>query len=238
MEVILDEMTPIEFFNHGGVVKIKVIDDRITNILNSKKKYVFFEYSKYVKFLNTIILGICDKYPDVKGGDRFILIRDGLQIDANIGNRYYTLDSKYDNQTSLLHCLFYYCGDKNISSSVRDPYGIKNVCFSIVDESNENWNEFCSQREKRGFDDSELWNLDGSFAKFIAPRLTAYYEIVTGEMKCHPSHMSFEEWVDVLNRMIIGFNIMSLDEEKTDDDKNKVTDAVNLFCEHIHDLWI
>ena len=31
---------------------------------------------------------------------------------------------------------------------------------------------------------------------------------------------------------------MSLEEEKTDDDKDKVTDAVNLFCEHIHDLWI
>lgn len=240
MEVILDELTPKEFFNHGGVVKIKIIGDNLKSILDCKKKYTFFEYSKYVKFLNSIILGICDKYPDTKVEDRFTLMRSELDIEANIGNRVYILDSNYDKQSSLLYCLFYYYGDRDIKKGLvsgRDPYGIKNVCFSLVDESDEKWPDYCAQREKRGFDDSELWNLDGTIAKFISPRLSAYVKTVI-ESNYNSSEMPFDEWLDILKKMDEGFKIMSSDKNRNEDEVDKMNDAIDLFNKYFFNLWI
>ena len=42
MEVILDELTPFEFFSHGGIVKLTVSDE-LSKECNVKKKYTFFE---------------------------------------------------------------------------------------------------------------------------------------------------------------------------------------------------
>lgn len=240
MEVILDELTPKEFFNHGGVVKIKIMGNTLKSFLDGKKKYVFFDYSKYVKFFNSIVLGICDKYPDIEGEKRFSLIMDELDIEANIGNRVYILDSKYDGQSSLLRCLFYYYGDKDIKKGLvsgRDPYGIKNVCFSVVKESDEEWYDYCAQREERGFDNSELWNLDGTIAKFISPRLSAYVDFVI-ESGHNSTSLPFDEWVGILKRMDVGFRLLSYDRSKTNNEVEQMDDAIDLFGKYFFDLWI
>lgn len=37
--------------------------------------------------------------------------------------------------------------------------------------------KFRKQRKKRGFDDTETWSLDTTFAQFMAPRLKRYIEV-------------------------------------------------------------
>ena len=49
MEVILDELTPFEFFSHGGIVKLTVSDE-LSKECSVKKKYTFFEYKTYMRF--------------------------------------------------------------------------------------------------------------------------------------------------------------------------------------------
>ena len=58
----------------------------------------------------------------------------------------------------------------------KDPWGIPNVCFSIAEPDDERWSKWKQQRMERGFDDTELWNLDVTMARFILPRLKVYKE--------------------------------------------------------------
>ena len=61
--------------------------------------------------------------------------------------------------------------------------GIPNVCFSLADEITENdelKEKYKQQRIERGFDDSELWNLDYTIASFVLPRLKRLKELNTG----------------------------------------------------------
>lgn len=63
-----------------------------------------------------------------------------------------------------------------MASSQKDPWGIPNVCFSLTEPDEEHWSEWQQQRLERGFDDTELWNLDVTIARFILPRLKIYKE--------------------------------------------------------------
>ena len=55
--------------------------------------------------------------------------------------------------------------------------GIPNICFSLTNEDDKREVEFKGQRLKRGFDDSETWDLRCTIANFIIPRLEQYEEI-------------------------------------------------------------
>lgn len=132
MEIILNRLTPSEFFENGGVIEkndgTEQIQDRsdFDNIPNEKMK----EYT------------------------------------CRIGRKYYTY--------SPLEASFYY---RDISNYLpeKDPYGIKNVNFSLIDNTDDRWEDYKKQRLERGFDNSELWSLDSTIAEFVYPRLKAFY---------------------------------------------------------------
>lgn len=90
--------------------------------------------------------------------------------------------------------------------------------------SEEKQKEYAKQREERGFDDTELWNLDYTLAAFILPRLKAFREEIEDNisvpnsftMSAH-TEKDFEEarskWHDTLDSMIKAFqNIIDDDE--------------------------
>ena len=87
------------------------------------------------------------------------------------------------------------------------------------------------------FDDSELWNLDATIAKFITPRLIAFYENVH-ETNTHPSEMTLMDWENTLSKMIMGFKLLSLDREKTKEEEKQQWEAIKLFSKHFFNLWI
>ena len=97
--------------------------------------------------------------------------------------------------------------DKKYKKSRKfDPVGLKNLNFSVLNsydcankEDIKRLNELKNQRLERGFDDTELWNLDTTIAGFILPRLIEFRKKTDG----YPEEFdSFEEWDCVIEKMI------------------------------------
>lgn len=238
MIVILDELTPIEFFKHGGIVKIDV-DDEIVKLCNVKKKQTIFDYVKYVRFFNGIYLKYVHSNPDSQRDELYKKINSFIKVESFIGTSKYVLDPKYDNVNSFIDSTFYYSGEKVKEADVspRDPYGIKNVCFSLMEETDDRWDEYAQQRLERGFDDSELWNLDHSIACFILPRLKRFRETAGG----YPGYLkNMDEWYSILDQMIEGFELIVNDEinfNKNEEIENKKNKALDLLREYFYALW-
>lgn len=230
MEVILDELTPLEFFRHGGIVKVTVNDEDLVKICK-KKKLTFFDYKTYVRFLRSLY--ITKEYEP----GRLEKVNKGLSLKPSIGTSEYVTDLKYDNISTLEAARFYYTHDRSEPEvSIRDPYGIPNVCFSKITEKDDRWEKYTQQRLERGFDNSELWNLEGTIAKFIAPRIRAFYEDAK-QGSYRPDGISREEWLDALRKISEGFELMALDREKTEYEEAVECEALGLFSDYFFTLW-
>lgn len=92
--------------------------------------------------------------------------------------------------------------------------------------------KFALQRKERGFDDTETWNLDVTFCKFIIPRLQALKE----KHFCHPPSITMEEWDDIIQEMIDGFSI-HLTDDYIRENFDKTQKALDLFNKWFFDLW-
>ena len=236
MEVILDELTPFEFFSHGGIVKLTVSDE-LSKECNVKKKYTFFEYKTYIRFFRNLYMTYIHNHSDEKTYDTYTYVNSNVSLTPTIGNAEYVIDLKYDHVRTYEIAKFYYSHDRNETSvESRDPYGIPNVCFSLIDETDNRWGEYTRQRLERGFDDSETWSLDGTISKFIYPRLKVFLED-TKSLSCHPDGIDFDEWVSILEKMIKGFELLTLDRVKTDDENKIIEDTLDLFRKYFHSLW-
>ena len=96
----------------------------------------------------------------------------------------------------------------------KDPYGIANVNFTLIDPSDSRWEEYKQQRFERGFDNSELWNLDSTIAKFIAPRIKEFVKYAGGvpgriyfkyENQENGDILAQEEWDNILEEIVWTF---------------------------------
>lgn len=121
-----------------------------------------------------------------------------------------------------------------------DPRGIKNVNFTLGDENDEREPEWKAQRLTRGFDNTEMWSLDCTIAKFIAPRLKVFLEQAE-QIEDHPGQITFQEWKGILEQMIEGFEIypnhFHWTEEESDANWKKVDKALSLFHKWFFNLW-
>lgn len=129
---------------------------------------------------------------------------------------------------------------------MEDVIQNKNICFSCANEvsDKERQKKYKEQRMTRGFDDTELWNLDITFCKFIVPRLKVFKELNDG----YPARFnSIEEWNKILDEMIEGFELNSnkfdrdtsetLDSNDENGNMAKAKKAIRLFQENFFDLW-
>src|ERR1035437_1925660 len=69
--------------------------------------------------------------------------------------------------------------------------------------------EFKLQRNERGFDDTETWSLYSSIAYYTLPRLKRFRESGWGI----PCGITKEEWAEILDKMILGFELVVKDDE-------------------------
>lgn len=248
MEVILDELTPMEFFSHGGIVKVTITDDGLIKECNLKKKYTFFEHKEYIRFFTKLYMSFMHNHVETQSApiaigiekmssyEAYKYVNSRIRLSPSIGKSEYVVDLNYDQVKSYEFAKFYYSGDKRETQiEPRDPYGIKNVCFSMIDETDSRWETYTKQRLERGFDSSELWNLDATIAKFIYPRLKVFAENADG---CHPSDVTQEEWNDILKRMVNGFELLSSDRMKSDEEAQLEDDALDLFAQWFNGLWL
>ena len=149
------------------------------------------------------------------------------------------------------------------SSKGADPYGIPNVNFSILTDSNpkhksdvESLTKYKNQRIERGFDDTETWNLDSTMAKFILPRLKRFKELHNG----YPANLTPEQYDLYLDKMIYAFEQLSDEDASMDELENvfgednfkigdssyagaernrdvTVEEGLQLFAEYFQSLW-
>lgn len=123
----------------------------------------------------------------------------------------------------------------------KDPYGIPNVCFSMINPSDLNWDEAKKERMSKGYDNSELCNLDVTILKFTLPRLKDFRECT------HTYPVDFntiEEWKEAIDKMIWWIE-MYVDEangpsptdEKYEEHKSKMEECKNLFFKYFTALW-
>ena len=239
MEIILDELTPVEFFNHGGIVKVTVKNDVLTKECNVKKKYTFFEHKSYIRFFRNLYMTYQHKHQDINSYDVYKYVNDNISLEPSIGNSEYVVDLNYDRIRSYETANFYYSYDRNEPEvQPRDPYGIPNVCFTSIDSTDERWEEYTRQRLSRGFDNSELWNLDGTIAKFIYPRLKAFLEKSDESQAIPGPFETYEEWRNILEQMVKGFELLASDRIKADDEIELEKKALQLFSEYFFGLWL
>ena len=92
------------------------------------------------------------------------------------------------------------------------------------------------QKLTRGYSDEEIWNLDITICKFIAPRLKALMETT----QCYPyKFKSLAQWKKELKRIICGLNIVVDDKYYNISDKDmiKVNYALKGLSENFVHLW-
>jgi hypothetical protein len=121
---------------------------------------------------------------------------------------------------------------------------------------------FWWQRRTRGFDDSELWSLDYTMCKFMAPRLRALQEMVNG----YPSDLLYGEnfseeafqafhalpveeqqrrsaetmalWKEMLGKMARAMELwVENDTWLEDDQKREWEEGMELFHKYLFGLW-
>lgn len=236
MKVILDELNAKEFFNNGGVVKLKINNQELANLTGVGKKITFIEYKRYVRFMRELYLKYIAKHSDRNQSDIYEMINESLELDCFIGDKKYTLDPEYDMQKSIELCLFYFCGENDVYDfkNSRDPYGICNVNFSTIDETDSRWDECVTERLERGFDHTELWSLDSTISKFILPRLKAF-RAEGGDRKV--LYGCDEDFGVILDKMISGFELLVMDHEKSDEEEDIIEEALDLFRKWYRSLW-
>ena len=173
-------------------------------------------------------------HPDDNTYDSYSYVNSNVSLSPSIGSSEYVVDLKYDNIRSYETARFYYSNDRREPEvEQRDPYGIPNVCFSLIDDTDTRWEKYTQQRLERGFDESETWNLDATIAKFIYPRLKVFIDDVK-LLKCHPADIEFDVWLNILEDILKGFKILSQDSERTEDEEKIIERGLDLFREFYH----
>lgn len=99
---------------------------------------------------------------------------------------------------------------KNVKEVNKDDVSnVPNCYFGHVYKtpkySNEYLEKYKKQRLTRGFDDTELFNLDFTFSSYMIPRLKEFSK----QTNCYPSDFnSINEWKDCISKMIEYFEFV------------------------------
>lgn len=127
-----------------------------------------------------------------------------------------------------------------------DPLAFRSNCFSVdcaSDKNNERYNKWLNQRYERGFDDTELWNLDATIARFVKPRLEVFKTIKHG---CPGAYETEEAWNADIDKMIYAMDFVINGEDPCDVIDGKLTETENykkykegieLFAKNFMGLW-
>jgi hypothetical protein len=79
------------------------------------------------------------------------------------------------------------------------------TCFSVAEECYSTdpvkLEKYKKQKEEQGFDDTETWHLDKSFALFLLPRLKRFIEVNNG----FPVGETYESYIEKLNSIVKAF---------------------------------
>lgn len=89
---------------------------------------------------------------------------------------------------------------------------------------------FKKQRQVRGFDDTEIWDLSLAIAKFALKRLKLLKKIDS-----RPVYLSSDDWQSVLNSILYSFEAKINGTE--DSDLGRYKEGIFNFAKFFDDLW-
>ena len=101
------------------------------------------------------------------------------------------------------------------------------------------YKEFCEKLEETGISPDELWNLDTTIVRFIIPRLKLFRELME-KRGSHPGSLdSNEQWLDMLDKMILGFRtyISENFDVPSGEEKKRIDEGFDLFNKYFGNLW-
>ena len=94
-----------------------------------------------------------------------------------------------------------------MSKKYNDDINKKNYYGYVLDEIYSNKKKYLKemrkQRDKYGFDNGEIFNLNNTFAKWITSRLIRFKEVNKG----YPFGLTYKKWNRILDKMIEGFSL-------------------------------
>ncbi len=94
------------------------------------------------------------------------------------------------------------------------------------------YKKYKNQIKRRGFSNSELWNLDYSIYCFILPRLKRFRETLTG----YPGNLTMKQWKAALDKMIRALESVIVDSAFVATDE-KTKEGLDLLFKYINHLW-
>ena len=103
----------------------------------------------------------------------------------------------------------------------------------IVDEADRRHVLWREQRDSRGFDDTELWNLDLTIFRFVYPRLKTFYE---NHIKDGLS-FSEEQKIDTENLLVFMQEVIDTDGFSPEHTDEVVNNHMLIFAKLIPALW-
>jgi len=118
--------------------------------------------------------------------------------------------------------------------------GLENINFSIADEvyskEPDTIEMYKQQRFENGFDDTETWHLDCTFALFMIPRLKRFIEVNNGV----PNGETEESYNDKINFIIKAFESYYASDKyykAEDEEREQLVKNVKVAVEHLSKLW-
>lgn len=90
------------------------------------------------------------------------------------------------------------------------------------------------QIEERGWDDTQLWQLDKTIIRFALPRIKRLKEIQHG----FPGNLTENEWDDTIDAMVAEMELYLADESLDSSTFHSLFgDKLPLFKQYFHQLW-
>ena len=131
---------------------------------------------------------------------------------------------------------------------------IGNIDFSIADEIGKSPDDgddarrlrlekYEGQRHDRGFDDTELWNLDSTICKFVAPRLREFIKQADGYPVFAGRCESMKEYKKILRKMLYyvehydDYGTAALGSKKDLAFHKKMKECGRLWMRYFTSLW-
>ena len=122
--------------------------------------------------------------------------------------------------------------------------GIPNICFSNVSalrSTDGRITEYKQQRIERGFDSSELWNLDTTVAKFLLPRLEALFDIKNDVHELGGGRSeNYEKMIRTFRAIATDSSYIGTDGTKLEYSKSNkaIANGLKIFADELLGMWL
>jgi hypothetical protein len=131
-----------------------------------------------------------------------------------------------------------YLSDQSFMT-VLDETNYGDFLILAKDGSEERNLKLFKERVKNGFDASDLYSLDYTIAKTLLPKMIEKFRDTTHS---YPSNISYEEWKEILTKLIWFFNEVlnnynTPDSEKDSEYNKHLDECTKLFVEYFTTLW-